>query len=74
MEGASTETSSMDYQLQGTDMEPKANRFQNPTPLNMETRVLRDVVEGGVSLREFNEAFQRWWTKNVCQRDEKKDV
>lgn len=40
-----------------TNPPDKRMRFANPRPLNFETRVLRKVIPGGVTLREWQTQF-----------------
>lgn len=42
----------------------KPNRFANPKPLNLETRILHDAVPGGVTIGEVDAAIRKYWAKN----------
>lgn len=48
-----------------TNRPDKRMRFANPKPLNLETRVLHDVIPGGVTVGEVDAAIQAWWRKAV---------
>ncbi len=42
----------------------KPNRFANPKPLDLETRILQGVVPGGVTVGEVDAAIREYWGRN----------
>lgn len=39
-------------------------RFEKPKQLNLETRILHDLVPGGVTIGEMDAAFQKYWANS----------
>lgn len=49
-------------------MDIKRLRFQNPTVLNPENRVLYNMIDGGITIREVDEAIQEWLSVIYCEK------